>query len=175
MRKVVFSCAVSLDNYLARADHGFDWIRLSDEAAAVIAEAWETIDTLVMGRRTWEVLQSLGQHENRPAGLRTCVFSTTLNPADRDDVEVVATDPASFVRELKHQPGEDICVMGGGILASALLEADLVDEIGLTVQPVLLGAGVPLFRHMSRQIDLELLECRPFTDGCVLVNYGVVR
>ena len=82
-------------------------------------------------------------------------------------------DAAAFVRDLKGQAGKDICLMGGGELARALFEARLIDEIGFNVHPVLLGAGVSLFHPMTRQIDLELLECRPFKNGCVLVRYRV--
>jgi dihydrofolate reductase len=74
---------------------------------------------------------------------------------------------------LKEQDGKDICLMGGGELARSLFEAGLIDEIGFNVHPVLLGSGIPLFHPMSRQIDLELLECKPFPNGCVLVRYRV--
>ncbi|MFT3743338.1 MAG: dihydrofolate reductase family protein [Pyrinomonadaceae bacterium] len=87
--------------------------------------------------------------------------------------EIVASDPGEFVRELKQQDGKEICVMGGGNLARTLLEAGVVDEIGFNVHPVLLGSGVPLFHEMSRQIDLELLECKAMKNGCVYVLYRV--
>lgn len=61
--------------------------------------------------------------------------------------------------------------MGGGELARPLFEAGLIDEIGFNIHPVLLGSGIPLFHRMSRQIDLDLLECRQFKTGCVLVRY----
>jgi riboflavin biosynthesis pyrimidine reductase len=63
--------------------------------------------------------------------------------------------------------------MGGGELAWPLLEAGLIDEIGFNIHPVLLGAGIPVFHAMKRQIDLELLECRSFKNGCVYVLYRV--
>ncbi len=63
--------------------------------------------------------------------------------------------------------------MGGGELARSLFEAGLIDEIGFNIHPVLLGAGVPVFHPMSRQIDLELHECRAFKNGCVYVSYRV--
>ena len=63
--------------------------------------------------------------------------------------------------------------MGGGELAKSLFEADLIDEIGFNIHPVLLGSGIPLFHPMTRQIDLELKECKPFKNGCVLVTYRV--
>jgi dihydrofolate reductase len=63
--------------------------------------------------------------------------------------------------------------MGGGDFAKTLFEAGLIDEIGFNIHPVLLGRGVPLFYEMNRQIDLELLECKPFQNGCVYVLYRV--
>jgi len=63
--------------------------------------------------------------------------------------------------------------MGGGELAKSLFEAALIDEIGFNIHPVLLGSGIPLFHEMSHQIDLELLECKTFRNGCVLVKYRV--
>ena len=74
---------------------------------------------------------------------------------------------------LKQTEGKDICLMGGGELARSLFEADLIDEIGFNIHPVLLGSGIPLFHPMTRQINLELKECRAFKNGCVLVTYRV--
>ncbi len=81
--------------------------------------------------------------------------------------------PAKFIKKLKREKGKDICIMGGGELAKTLFEAGVIDEIGFNIHPVLLGSGVPLFHKMKRQIDLELLECRPFKNGCVYVLYKV--
>ena len=63
--------------------------------------------------------------------------------------------------------------MGGGLLAKPLFEANLIDEVGLHIHPVLLGSGVQLFHEMGRQIDLELIECKRFKNGCVSVTYRV--
>ena len=88
-------------------------------------------------------------------------------------VIIVRGDAAEFVRSLRAQEGRGICLMGGGELARALFEARLIDEIGFNIHPVLLGSAIPLFHPMSRQIDLELQECRPFKNGCVYVTYRV--
>jgi hypothetical protein len=77
------------------------------------------------------------------------------------------------VRKLKAQEGKDICVMGGGLLAKSLFDADLIDEVGFNIHPVLLGSGIPIFHEMNHQIDLELLECKTLKNGCVLVTYRV--
>jgi len=174
MRKVTFGGANSLDNYLARPDHAVDWLLWGDEVAAVMTDFWKTIDTVLMGRKTYEVAARSGQEGGYP-GVQSFVFSRTLEKEPGGDVVVVRTDAAEFVRNLKEQQGKDICLMGGGELARSLFEADLIDEIGFNIHPVLLGAGIPLFHPMSRQIDLELQECRAFKNGCVYVTYHIKR
>jgi dihydrofolate reductase len=174
MRKVTFGGANSLDNYFARKNDAVDWLMWSDEAAAIMAKYWKTIDTIVMGRKTYEAGLKLTKGKGNPyAGMKCYVFSRTLKARKGDSVEIVSTDAVKFVRKLKQQPGKDICVMGGGELARSLFEAKLIDEIGFSIQPVLLGAGIPLFHPMKRQINLERLECKPFKNGCVYVSYRV--
>ncbi len=63
--------------------------------------------------------------------------------------------------------------MGGGLLAQPLFEANLIDEIGVNIHPMLLGSGIPLFHEISHQIDLELIECKSFKNGCVSISHGV--
>ncbi len=172
VRKVTFGGANSLDNYLARPDHTVDWLLWGDEAAEVMNDYWKTIDTVLMGRKTYEVAARSGQAGGYP-GIKSFVFSRTLEKEPGGDVVVIRTDAAEFVRGLKEEDGKDICLMGGGDLARSLFEADLIDEIGFNIHPVLLGSGIPLFHPMSRQIDLELQECRPFKNGCVYVTYTV--
>ena len=61
--------------------------------------------------------------------------------------------------------------MGGGVLAKSLFEADLIDEIGLNIHPIILGSGIPLFYEMSHQLDLELVKLQQLSNGCVVVTY----
>jgi dihydrofolate reductase len=175
MRKVTFGGAPSLDNYFAREDGGVDWLMWSDEAAELMGDYWQTIDTVVMGRKTYEAALEMTKGKSNPyPGIKSYVFSRTLKPRKRP-VEIVSSDAVAFVRKLKKQAGKDICVMGGGELAHSLLEAGLIDEIGFNIHPVLLGSGTPLFYPMKRQIDLELLDCRRFQNGCVYVMYRVKK
>ncbi len=171
MRKVTFGVANSLDNFIAREDHAADWLVWDDEVAAISAEFWKTIDTVVMGRKTYEVMLKSGMTSY--PGVKNYVFSRTLRESPDEKVEIIGTDAAMFIRDLKALEGKGICVMGGGELAKSLFEARLVDEIGLNIQPVLLGQGIPLFYEMSQQIDLELLNCKPLKNGGVFVSYRV--
>ena len=173
-RKVTFGGACSLDGYFARKDDSVDWLMWSDEAAEVMSDYWKTIDTIVMGRKTYEAaLKMTGGKENLYAGTKSYVFSRTLKPRKEGPLEIVADDAVGFVERLKKSGGKDICVMGGGDLARSLFEAGLIDEIGFNVHPVLLGSGIPLFHEMKRQINLELIDCKRFKNGCVCVSYRV--
>jgi len=174
MRKVTFGGASSLDNHFARKDHAVDWLMWSDEAASMMTDYWKTIDTIVMGRKTYEVGLKLSRGKTNPyPGIKSYVFSRTLQPSKAEGVEIIEKDAATFVKTLKGQEGKDICVMGGGDFAKTLFEANLIDEIGFNIHPVLLGSGIPVFYEMKRQIDLELLTCKPFKNGCVAVTYRV--
>lgn len=171
MRKVVFGGANSLDNYFARKDDAVDWLKWSDELSKLLAAYWKRFDTVVMGRRTYEAAARIGS--GAYPGVTTYVFSRTLKAGKKTKIQFVSEDAPDFVRRLKKEDGKDICVMGGGLLAKSLFEADLIDEIGFNIHPVLLGEGIPVFHEMKRQIDLELLECKTFKNGCVLVIYKV--
>ena len=181
MRKVTFGGANSLDNFIAREDGSFDWIMFSEETGEVMKDYWGKIDTMVMGRKTWDVSMANAPKSKKKkkasanpyGGIKTYVFSRTLEAGERDGAIIVNSDPGEFVRELKQQDGKEICIMGGGELARDLFEAGVIDEIGFNIHPVLLGSGIPLFHKMTRQIDLELIECRPFKNGCVYVLYKV--
>ena len=174
MRKVVFGGANSLDNYFARKDDAVDWLMWNDEVGKIMADYFKSFDTMVMGRRTYEVALRMGHNGSNP-GMKTYVFSRTLKPKAGKSLEITSEDVAEFVARIKQEDGKDICIMGGGLLAKALFEADLIDEIGFNIHPVLLGSGIPLFHEMNHQIDLELIECKPFKNGCVLVSYRVKR
>ena len=173
MRKVIFGGANSLDNFIARKDDAVDWLLWSKEVPGIMKEMWKTIDTVVMGRKTYEVAQRMGGGGGGSSGVKTYVFSRTIKKPKSKKITFVDEDAAEFVRRLKVDKGKDICVLGGGLLARSLFEADLIDEIGFNIHPVLLGSGIPLFYEMSRQIDLELKECRQLSNGCVLLTYKV--
>jgi dihydrofolate reductase len=180
MRKAIFGGANSLDNFIAREDGSYDWILVGDEAAELMKDMWARFDTIVMGRKTYDVAaknapkSKKNKKAKNPYGnIRTIVFSKTLKPGSADGAEITGEDPGKFVKKLKREEGKDICIMGGGELAKCLFEADVIDEIGFNIHPVLLGAGIPLFHKMKRQIDLELTECRSFKNGCVYVHYRV--
>ena len=173
MRKVTFGVASSLDHYIARQDGAIDWLLRSEEAASVMAEFWKTVDTVVIGRKTYEPVLKSGAPFPTFPGVKNYVLSRTLKEVSDKNVEIIREDAAEFVRKLKMEEGAGIIAMTGGLLAKSLFEAHLIDEVRVNIHPVLLGSGIPLFHEMSQQIDLELMTCQPFKNGCVLVTYRV--
>ena len=169
MRKVTVGGATSLDNFIARKDDAVDWLLWDKEVNSIMQSYWKTIDTVLMGRRTYEVTSQKGGYP----GVKNYVFSRTMKKSPSKKVELVRDDAAKFVRQLKKQNGKGICVIGGGLLAKSLFEANLIDEVGFNVHPVLLGSGIPLFHEMKKQINLELLKCQQFSNGCVVLSYRV--
>lgn len=177
MRKVIYGGACSLDGFFAGRNGEVDWLHFSKDVAAIMAKSWASADTILMGRKTWEFAVGAGGGGDMPGVsiTRTYVFSRTLQAVTGKDTELVSRDAGGFVRRLKRQPGKDIIVMSGGNLAASLLRARVIDEIGLNIHPLLLGAGTPAFLDPGSRVALELTETRPLDGGCVFVNYRVTH
>jgi dihydrofolate reductase len=141
---------------------------------AVMKEFWSKVDTVVSGRKTHDFARGQSTGEMSFPGVTSYVCSRTL-PAGRDGATEIVNDGVALLRDLKSRPGKDICIMGGGELAASLFDADLIDEVGMNIHPILLGSGVPFIGRLSKPIKLQLLKSEMWTNGCVLVTYGVVR
>ena len=172
MRKVTYGAAVSLDGFIAGANEEIDWLQPSDDVNAIMAESWKGVDTMLMGRKTYEFAARMGGGPDGLSKIRTYIFSRTMAEAP-EGAELVRDDAVGFVRTMKAAPGGDIILMGGGELAAALIDGGVVDEIGLNVHPVLLGAGVPMFAAIGRRVALGLTEARPIAKDCVFLMYRI--
>ena len=178
MRKVIYSLTNSLDNFIAREDGGADWILMDDELMEEFPKMMEVFDTVLMGRKSYDAAYAQSHHDPSQGeegfmGMKTYVFSRTMKENPGGDVELVSGEAGEFVRSLKEQPGKDIWLFGGGELAASLLKENLVDEINLAVQPVLLGAGIPLFPDVGKQLDLQLVDSKTYKNGTVSLTYRV--
>ncbi len=172
MRKVTYGAAVSLDGYIAGPDEALDWLLWSDDAKKISGESWKGVDTILMGRKTYEFAARSGGGGGGASKMKTYIFSTTMREAP-EGAELVSEDASGFVRALKAEPGGDMIVLGGGELAISLIAGGAVDEVGLNVHPILLGGGVPMFAPAGLRVALELVEARPIARGCVFLLYKV--
>ncbi len=156
MRKVVLGLGISLDGYIARRDGAVDFLVMPRDYS--MAPFLATIDTALMGRKTYEVALAMGGGSFGGASMTSYVFARSRPPGQRDGVIFTNRSPAAVMRQLRTRAGKHIWLMGGGELARAFLRADLVDELYLGIVPVLLGSGIPLFPSGFPQRDFALLE-----------------
>lgn len=172
MRKVIYSVAASLDGFIAGPDGEYDWI--PDEPEIDWGAFLGRFDTVLMGRRTWELVA--GQEDGPSAGLATFVFSDTLRSEEHPEVTVVRSDDARrAVDELRRGDGKEIWLMGGGVLFRSLLEADLVDVVEVGLVPILLGRGLPLLPQTATRLRLTLTATQQYPSGILLLTYSVAR
>jgi dihydrofolate reductase len=170
MRPVRYNVAASLDGYIAGPNGEFDWI--PNDPTVDFAGLFAKIDTVLLGRRTYEATQQPGAP---PWGkkMRVYVFSRTLRPEDHPKVTVVKDDAAGVVAALRAEPGDgEIWLFGGGDLFRSLLTAGQVDAVEVTIVPVLLGGGLPLLPPGGGRATLSLLGTHTYPSGMVSLSYS---
>ncbi len=177
MPEVILYIASSLDGYIARPDGNVDWL---DEVAAPAdspeedfgyAEFIAGIGTVLMGRVTYEQILTFGVEYPYP-GTAGYVFSRTRAGEGDENVEFVdGADIPRFVAQLKAASDKHVWLIGGGLLIREFLRLDLIDRFIVTLMPVILGEGIPLFPPTTPQIGLELVENLAFPGGMVQLTY----
>ncbi|MEM9093276.1 MAG: dihydrofolate reductase family protein [Cyanobacteria bacterium P01_F01_bin.53] len=178
--KVSVFIATSLDGFIARKDGTLDWL---DAANANVPDGEdcgyqafiETVDVLVMGRNTYEKVMTFGSW---PYGnLPVVVLSrnpTTLSPPPADTVTYSDEMPKALCDRLSRE-GINHIYLDGGTTIQRFLSAGLVDELLITVIPILLGDGKPLFGQLPRDTALTCLNTKRFEFGFVQMHYRVEK
>ena len=174
IRKIIIYAGVSADGFIARPDGDLEWLtsRPKPEGFYEIGKFIASIDTKILGRKTYEKSLSLGaKFDGRT---KTYVFSTHP-PSNRpaEGVEFVTEQVAPFVQKLRAAEGKNIWMMGGGAIIASFLDAGAIDEMIVNVVPVLIGEGIPLIASQHRNVPLKLLSTRQFPDGVVQLHYQV--
>ena len=180
MRRVVLMNMVSLDGCFDGPGEGWeriDWHRADAEWGAYGIEVLSSADALLFGRRTY---QGFADYWPRQPGeiarllneIPKVVFSTTLDRAEWSGTRLVRDDAAGEVARMKREGDGTLLIFGSGDFASTLTQSGLIDEYRLAFNPVVLGAGTPLFRTGGERLNLELLGARTFGTGVVLLSYA---
>lgn len=164
MRPLIYLAACSLDGFIATPDGGLDWLPTDSDFDfdAFLAG----IGTVLMGRATWQVIEAFDGPYPYPA-TDGWVFSHSLPAGQRGPVTVTAEDPIAVTTDLKRRPGKAIWLVGGGRLATTLRRSDLIDEYRISVVPVLLGDGIPLFAPGGPRHRLVHTKTRTWQGGLV--------
>jgi dihydrofolate reductase len=184
MRKLFAFLLVSLDGYHATAEGGLDWHNVDDEFHQFAAAQLDEADTLLFGRKTYEGMAEFWQSPmavqvdpdmtKRMNGYRKVVVSTTLARADWAPSVLIGDDVTGRLAAIKARPGLDIALLGSSALAASLLDAGLIDELRIMVNPVVLGSGHSVLAG-GRRANLGLAAVRQFRSGNVLLTYRPAR
>lgn len=165
MRKVQLFIATSLDGYIARHNGGIDW--LFQDGDYGYRKFYTGIDTVVMGRKSWQVACSF--EDNPFAGKRVIVFSRKLKQSP--GAEIARGNVRAFVRKLHRTKGRNIWLLGGAKLVRDFVAANLIDDFIISVHPILIGQGIPLFLKHMRDTKLKLKGAKAFKSGLVQLTY----
>jgi dihydrofolate reductase len=172
-RKLKLFIAMSLDGYIAdhQGDLGFLSIVEQPGEDYGYAEFTQSVDAIILGRKTYEKVLSMG-FEYPHTDKAVYIITRTERPAI-GSFEFYTGDLATLVSELKSKPGKHIYCDGGAEIAHELARLQLIDEYIISVIPVLLGAGVRLFKDDRPEQKLRLLSSKAFEKGLLQVHYEV--
>ena len=184
--RVQYYCATTLDGFIADEDDGIEWLtgyRPPDPPpdlkrdTSSYDEFYAGVGALIMGSATYEwVLENASAWPY--AGKPTWVLSSRElpSPEGEADVRIVAAEVADLREDLTAAAGErNLWIVGGGPVVSQFAAAELLDDVIVTVVPVALGSGKPLFAERLSGGPMKLVEARPSPTGMVELRYEVVR
>jgi dihydrofolate reductase len=172
MRQLKYYVACSADGFIAHPDGSVEGL-MDRETDFDFVASLQAFDVVLMGCKTYELSLRLG-HSTDP-DKENYVFSRTMKESLDKHVEIVSEKAIELVKELKRGTGKDIWLCGGADLATTLLVENLIDEIILKVNPVLFGAGIPLFSREVQQTELELSESKFYRNSYLVLHYRVKR
>ena len=183
MRQLITFNNVTLDGFFTDAGSDMSWAHKQDaEWDEFVAGNASGGGVLVFGRTTYDMmagfwptsyaLQNMPVVAERMNNLPKIVFSRKMAKAAWNNTTLIKGDIVAAMRKLKQEPGEDMAIMGSGIIVAQFAAAGLIDEYQLVVNPIVLGGGRTLFDGLKEKLELRLIKTRAFKNGNVLLCYG---
>lgn len=174
MKKIKLYSSVSLDGYIARKDGRLDWLESINNPNQIdhdYESFYSGIDTLIMGRKTYDIILSYGI-EWPYKGKASYIVSRSSNFfISTENTFLLNGDILSKIRELKVMEGKDIWLVGGGKINSLLLNNDLIDEMIISIVPVIIGDGLPMFPDNPKETNFEMIDAKTFETGIVNLTF----
>jgi len=173
-RKVILYIAMSLDGFIAKPDSDISFLSLVEQDGEDYgySEFIETVDTVILGRKTYDKILSMGI--DSPYGDRK-VYVLTHNPIPTDKITYYSGNLSELVSSLKSQSGKNIYCDGGAETVHLFLQEKLFDELIISIIPVLLGNGIRLFGKSFKEQSIKLVSSKSFNSGLVQLHYNVNR
>ena len=183
MRKILLLMHVSLDGFVCGPNGEMDWIKLSDDLWDHVTTVTDRSDTALYGAVTYKMMEDYWptaaqqpgaskhdiEHSIWANSVRKFVFSKEDLVTTWQGVTVIHDNVAEEMKKLKEEPGKDILMLGSPTLAHSFMELGLIDEFYININPVVIGAGKPLFK--DTKIELELVSTKELSTGVVALHY----
>lgn len=171
MAHVSLYIATSLDGYIARSDGAIDWLSIVESEGEDYGYTafYQSVDGIIMGSKTYEQVLTFGDWPY--PGKKTFVFTRRKFNSDRAEVEFLSEGVDCALARIEAQGLKRIWLVGGGALVSSFQGRGLIDEYIISVLPVLLGEGIPLFLPSGRREDLALVSSSHYPSGLVQNHY----
>lgn len=181
-RRIVLDLAVSLDGFIEGINGETDWCIMDEDMG--FTKFLSSVDTILYGRKSYDLWgEYIPRKESSDMeremwelvhSKKKYVFSKTLTKID-NNVITINDNIAEEVNNLKKEPGKNIWLYGGASLITTFMNLGLVDEYRLSVHPIILGAGKPLFVDIKQRQELKLVDTRKFSSGVVQLCYHPIK
>jgi dihydrofolate reductase len=181
MRKLTVFNFITLDGYYKDLQDDISWHRHGGEESEYSEESLEAENILLFGRVTYEMMSGfwptteaikniplVAERMNRSEKI---VFSNKLKNAEWNNTSILSGDISSQIRALKNTPGKDLTILGSGTIVTQFADAGLIDGYEIMIDPVALGAGIPIFQGLKTKLDLKLVNSRIFGSGVITLSY----
>lgn len=170
MRKIILFIAASLDGYIARESGEIDWLFTDQDYGYTDFSA--QVDTLIMGNKTYQQVLSFDEYPYEDK--EVFVFSKTQSGTTHNQAKFVNSNWVNFTKTLRQSHGGNIWLVGGAQLIHFFLQQGFIDELILSIHPIILGSGIPLIvNDSSLETKLELQNVKSFNTGLVQMFYKI--
>ena len=173
--KISVYIATSLDGFIARKDGGLDWLPPGSDSSEDYgyAEFMSPVDAIVMGRNSFEKVLTFGEWRYDKKVIVLTSRDLSLPPELANKVEALHLSPRELIHEMDIRGAKGI-YLDGGVTIQRFLREGLVDEMTITIIPILIGEGLPLFGSLEKDVKLELIKSQSFKNGFVQNRYKVM-
>ena len=176
MGEIILYIASSLDGFIASEDGSVDWLESVEEPDPEedygYQELFERVDTVLMGRKTYEQILGFGEW---PYESKRCIVFTREPLAYSDERVEFVDEPAAFLGNLLDDGSAATWLVGGSETASYLLKEGLIRHMIITMLPIVLGGGIHLFQGLEREFRLKLLEMKSYPNSFIQLHYELLK
>lgn len=174
MIPILLYVATSIDGYIATKDGGVDWLSVVDGSGSDYGyhAFYDSVDALIMGSKTYQQVLDFGEWPY--PGKPSYIFTGQALKSSRDDVIFVSEEPLDVMRRLEAEGKKRVWMVGGAGIIASFIKSGLIDEYIISIVPIMLGEGIPLFEAPLPKMNFEVVESTLYSSGLLQVHYKPV-